>query len=165
MLPKKLDYYTRLPTGGYLLISSSVMDVLHAYKQLSIHDHEAGGTLIGVYRQNSPSDPMDIEITDCSKPISPDRRTRFGFHRQGKHHRAKIFSAWRRSKCEETYIGEWHTHPEEKPSPSSMDIKDWERNLSGRTAILVIIGTTTDWLGYWTGSKAVHLDPLIIDTS
>lgn len=41
------------------------------------------------------------------------------------------------------YLGEWHTHPEDSPSPSTIDTDGWQRICSKRKTpmLFVIVGT------------------------
>ncbi|WP_081409005.1 Mov34/MPN/PAD-1 family protein [Acinetobacter gyllenbergii] len=45
-------------------------------------------------------------------------------------------------------MGEWHTHPEDVPSPSPTDINSWRTNLvSNEELVLIIVGRTNFWIG------------------
>jgi integrative and conjugative element protein (TIGR02256 family) len=46
-------------------------------------------------------------------------------------------------------VGEWHSHPEESPSPSSIDIRSWKEITRDRAAPMafMIIGWKRGWLG------------------
>jgi integrative and conjugative element protein (TIGR02256 family) len=52
-------------------------------------------------------------------------------------------------------VGEWHTHPEATPAPSSIDVSEWKslcRN-NEQPLIFVILGTAHDWYGVGFGSE------------
>ena len=56
------------------------------------------------------------------------------------------------------YLGEWHTHPEDVPSPSSHDRRDWLRTLDTAQfeqsfLFFIIVGRTS--IGVWEGQTAV----------
>ncbi|MBN3563179.1 Mov34/MPN/PAD-1 family protein [Aliamphritea spongicola] len=140
------------------------MDKLHKYQQLRFSDKEAGGVLIGYKRSHGiPGSVTHFELTDCSEPDWFDKRSKFGFIRRSYSHLKKIMDAWVASNEEQTYLGEWHTHPEPHPFPSRDDISEWKKNLQGKEAVLIIIGQQSDWIAYWTGSEAVSLGSLQLD--
>ena len=49
-----------------------------------------------------------------------------------------------------TFVGEWHTHPESFPTPSSIDLNTWRavtrKNLAGSTVFLI-----RGYNGWWAG--------------
>ncbi|WP_350608006.1 Mov34/MPN/PAD-1 family protein [Pseudoalteromonas sp. MER144-MNA-CIBAN-0113] len=165
---KKKDLFTLLPGGGFLILPIDVLDKMEKHAQRSGSDCEAGGLIIGSLRQKKEerfllNSPPHIEITDISEPGLKDLRTRFSFVRKGKHHRELVNKAKINSNNEIDYLGEWHTHPEANPLPSSIDVYHWERNLRGRHAALIIIGTKSVWVGYWNGWKVINLPTLEVD--
>lgn len=53
------------------------------------------------------------------------------------------------------YVGEWHTHPECNPTPSTIDMRGWTQASSTRKApmLFVIVGTKNSfWIGFSTGN-------------
>jgi integrative and conjugative element protein (TIGR02256 family) len=48
------------------------------------------------------------------------------------------------------YVGEWHTHPEDVPAPSTIDLQEWsivmKRN-PGKPMIFLIVGRKEEWFG------------------
>ena len=65
------------------------------------------------------------------------------------------------------YIGEWHTHPEDKPKPSAVDYNSIKNNY--HTALLVvplllmiIVGTQTFHICVYNGKKFVEVVPKIV---
>lgn len=164
----KTDIFTILPGGGFLVLSIETLDKMKQYTQHFETDFEAGGVIIGSLRQKKEelfllSSPPHIEITDVSEPGLDDTRTRFSFVRKSKHHVELVKVAKANSNNDIDYLGEWHTHPEAKPTPSSIDIYHWKRNLNGRHAVLIIIGIESTWVGYWDGRKAIQLPKLKLD--
>lgn len=167
---KKNDLFTLLPGGGFLILPIDVLDKMKKHAQKLENDFEAGGLIIGALRQKKEerfllNSPPHIEITDISEPGLKDLRTRFSFVRKGKHHRLLVNKAKTISNNNIDYLGEWHTHPEANPFPSSIDIFHWKKNLKGRHAVLIIIGIESTWVGYWNGKKVIHLPKLKLDTS
>jgi len=166
---KLTDYFTTLPGCGFLLLPIEVLDKMKSHSQKLEKDFEAGGLIIGALRQKqeelfSLSSPPHIEITNVSEPSLKDIRTRFSFVRKGKHHLDLVKKAKVNSNNDIDYLGEWHTHPEVNPLPSSIDVYHWELNLKGRHAVLIIVGIESVWTGYWNGKKAIHLPKLKLDS-
>jgi integrative and conjugative element protein (TIGR02256 family) len=62
-------------------------------------------------------------------------------------HRAIARRLWRGSGGLTRYIGEWHTHPQEDPSPSSIDLDEWRKlaklRLDERPLLAVIVGQSS----------------------
>ncbi|WP_444917030.1 Mov34/MPN/PAD-1 family protein [Microbulbifer sp. JMSA003] len=159
-----LNYYTILPAGGFLLVPEKVVDVLDTYRQIRPGDTEAGGVLIGCWRRSTVSQKtFHVELTSCTEPSGQDYRSRYEFERRSQHHVRYVQEVWASTQGLQTYIGEWHTHPESHPEPSQVDILNWKRNLRGNIAVLAIVGTKSIWLAYWDGSKATHLPKLVED--
>ena len=85
-----------------------------------------------------------------------DKRTRTQFIRGEKMHQRIITSAWKKSNKTSNYLGEWHTHPEKYPSPSSQDFKNWKEILSTRTfsslyLYFLIVGIKE--INIWEGNR------------
>lgn len=138
--------------GGKLEISSHALSRMLAYVQDTRRKPEAGGVLIGRYIRDSP----DIVIDEATVPSSGDRSLRFSFWRTRRPHQQALDQAWLLSGGTSTYLGEWHTHPEDIPVPSDTDIKNWQRHLkqdifSASTLFFIIIGTTN--LRIWSGCR------------
>lgn len=105
---------------------------------------EAGGILLGRYR------PPHIEIVGCSEPMTADVRSFSSFDRRDPGHHLHALSCWRRSQGTTTFVGEWHTHPEERPSPSLVDLQAWEEALKNAGALpmaFIIRGYRCWWFG------------------
>lgn len=138
--------------GAILKVSKEALEVMLSFRQNKKSDREAGGILLGRYIRNS----FDIIIDEVSAPVSKDKRSRFGFRRTKKSHQKIIDDRWRESGGTCQYLGEWHSHPEPLPNPSTVDIKDWKRRLKkdvvdGDHSFFVIIGTNE--IGIWEGFR------------
>lgn len=147
------DLIYKLGLDSYLLIPLDLISQLERHQQLSLTDSERGGLLIGIYR------PPHIEITQISEPQKEDGTSRFEFIRRSKKHIDLVLYAWKKSKKIETYMGEWHTHPEDHPVPSSTDLKEWhEKFPKDRAKIVIIIGRVSNWYGFWDGGNVTALN-------
>lgn len=56
------------------------------------------------------------------------------------------------------YIGEWHTHPENNPRPSSVDIDSIieiynKSEIVTDGVILIIVGTKSNYYGFYDGKS------------
>jgi integrative and conjugative element protein (TIGR02256 family) len=101
----------------HVVFTNHVVKVLQSYKQIEKSQHESGGILLGkVYK--------DLIIVDeVSLPSKEDKSGRFFFERNVKKAQSIIENAWKESNGERIYLGEWHTHPEDTPTPSNDDKK------------------------------------------
>ncbi|WP_157234604.1 Mov34/MPN/PAD-1 family protein [Teredinibacter turnerae] len=135
------EVIAKLPSGGILLIEEHAMLIIDSFKQNTLKDTESAGILIGEYRGKH------IRVVDATKPSLLDRSTRVSFDRRSPHHQRAALSAWRTSGKIQTWIGEWHTHPENHPTPSQKDINCWKESLPSRPMVLLIQGRASYWLG------------------
>ncbi|CEO21886.1 MAG: Mov34/MPN/PAD-1 family protein [Paraclostridium sordellii] len=101
-----------------LAISEAVLEKLYQYKQTG-NKYEAGGILLG----RVTSDYTKYEIIEISEPCNKDKRSRFSFVRNKNKAQKIVNRAFKESSGIIQYMGEWHTHPEKYPTPSSIDIK------------------------------------------
>jgi integrative and conjugative element protein (TIGR02256 family) len=66
-------------------------------------------------------------VDEVTVPGPHDRQGRFHFFRAERPAQVVVNKAWARSGGELNYLGEWHTHPEDDPTPSCHDRTDWRR--------------------------------------
>ena len=137
---------------GEFKVNETPLSRMNSFRQDETHKTEAGGVLLGRFIINS----KNIIIDKVTVPMFGDKRSRYSFIRGEKMHQRVITNAWRKSAGTCNYLGEWHTHPEEYPTPSNQDIKNWKQILATRIfssqyLYFVIIGTKE--IGIWEGSK------------
>lgn len=108
--------------GGRIELSADAKAVLLHHRQLE-HACEAGGVLLGRLILGG----ADMVIDEVTVPDRRDRRRRFSFYRARGPAQGNVDRAWNRSGGTRIYLGEWHTHPEDDPTPSSRDLRDWRR--------------------------------------
>lgn len=138
------DYLTiQLPRNELVIMPISILNKLHEHRQLKFWHSEKGGIFLGKYRGNY------IEITDITLPQCSDISGRFFFNRCSPKHQKTAYEQWQNSNSEITYVGEWHTHPEQTPTPSNQDLNEWQSKLADsiESMFLCIIGQSTDWFG------------------
>jgi len=104
-------------------IGSEAMSILAAHRQLREDLPEAGGLLLGRFFEDRP----DLLIDEATVPTSIDRRSRFAIFRPKEGAQRLIDSAWKASGGTRNFLGEWHSHPEPRPTPSCRDLANWRR--------------------------------------
>lgn len=114
------------PGGGKLAVGAEAQRVFDQYRQTKARDNEAGGVLVG----RLILDSKDVIIDKASEPSCWDRRTRFRFLRRARPAQKVVSKAWQASGGTQNYLGEWHSHPEDVPNPSGVDLDDWQRVVS-----------------------------------
>lgn len=137
-------WHNSIDNGGYILIEPAVLKLVRDYCQHQVSIPESGGILLG-YRRGD-----HLHIVAATTPQPDDQRMRFRFFRRDPNHQKAAIRHWGKSGNTIDYIGEWHTHPEPNPTPSSLDISEWIKICCARKTIMVflIAGWTGDlWLG------------------
>lgn len=130
-----------------IVISTEVANKLLSHRQTNVCSPESAGVLIGERRG------IHVVITELSEPSKWDIRSRFMVDRISKHHQKVVDEAFKKSNGEWNYLGEWHTHPEDVPTPSMTDHSSWNKHLkSDLPLILIIVGRTH----FWVGKKVKH---------
>ncbi len=129
--------------GGYALINNVALSMLLKHCQ-NLGQVEAGGILLGNYRGSH------IEVVFATPPGPGDLRFPFSFHRKCASHQRSATMQWVQSNRITTYIGEWHTHPQNSPLPSATDYTEWRKNLPSRDMLLCIQGATDLWVGEYS---------------
>src|SRR5262249_32155874 len=110
---------------GQFEISAGAIKAMIEYRQIDSESKEAGGVLLGRHILGTE----DIIVDFVTVPLIGDRRKRYSFFRSRKAHQQAIDHAWEENKGTCVYLGEWHTHPEPLPTPSSDDWQEWRRKL------------------------------------
>lgn len=113
----------RRASGGRLAIGPDAQSTLLAHRQLSSRAAEAGGILLGRLLLGSD----DVVVDQAAEPVAEDRRARFHFIRALLPAQTRVVELWRQSRGTTIYLGEWHTHPEDLPTPSWLDEREWRR--------------------------------------
>lgn len=127
------------PAGDQLVFfRQQPLNIFSQYIQNGSEAKEAGGILLGHVRGEH------LEIVEATAPSMWDRRFRFLFERMPYFHHRVARKHWKESDGLIRYIGEWHTHPEDYPRPSSIDLREWkilaEGRSDGRPLLAVIVG-------------------------
>lgn len=102
-------------------ISQIVLCHMRNYIQEGKFSIEAGGILVG--KENLSN--SDLIIKYLTLPQKKDKRSHYKFIRKDNQH-IKIFNKIFRKYGEVyRYIGEWHTHAENIPMYSKLDLENW----------------------------------------
>ena len=147
-----------LPNEKTLIISKGVLDTFHSYRQISPKIPESGGILLGKVFKDY------IQLDKATILGNGDKQGWFFFHRNKKRAQTSICEAFLKSKGTRIYLGEWHTHKEEKPYPSLKDKFEIRRafrksKLNLEFIIFIIVGSDTLnnlWIGYYDGVDMNH---------
>lgn len=115
-----------LPDNRKLKLSNDVIEMMFSYAQDHKKSPESGGILIGRILNND----FNIVIDHASEPMKSDIQTRCRFIRKSTGHQEFFNWHWTESEGRCFYFGEWHTHPEASPIPSSIDIREWKSYLN-----------------------------------
>lgn len=111
------------PGSGIVEFTPAAVESMLAHRQLRLGDREAGGILLG-RRINGTA---DVVVDEASRPATADRASRFRFFRARRPAQERVIAAWQSSAATRNYLGDWHTHPEDTPTPSCIDRKNWNR--------------------------------------
>lgn len=127
-----------------ILMEVEPVETLNRYRQDHQGKAEAGGILLG-YRRDG-----HLHVTMVTVPQPSDQRQRYWFSRSYKYHQQVALRYWESNDGAMDYLGEWHTHPEDRPTPSSLDLFEWQKiyRVQPNPMIFVILG----WSGeFWVG--------------
>tara|TARA_R110001599_G_scaffold159052_2_gene346337 strand:- start:145638 stop:146030 length:393 start_codon:yes stop_codon:yes gene_type:complete len=110
-----------------VIVHLDVIEQLKTFRQIKPKDVEACGLLLGRAYNHA------IEVTAFTPPQVSDRRTRSSYSRKSKGHAEQAVNIWKHSSGLIGYLGEWHTHPEHNPLPSSKDLIESKKGRIGKT--------------------------------
>jgi integrative and conjugative element protein (TIGR02256 family) len=148
--------------GGVIKVGASAMRTMRQFKQTGpTNVDEAGGVLLGRMILES----NDVVVDEVTIPTRRDKRGIFSFFRSAFETNTIIKRAWRESAATRNYLGEWHTHPEDYPTPSNVDISNWRKILrKGRIeqdfVLFMILGrkelAVWEWNKRATSAQRLH---------
>jgi len=138
-------------------LSENVLYILNKYIQ-NKNQNESGGIILGWVSNKNDN---NIYVTKLSLPTNFDKSSRYAFERDK--HIAKIITDYEfyNSNGKIVYLGEWHTHPESNPSPSSVDIKmikqQYKNNKINVDFLIILIqGVKSLCVGLYDGNQLIH---------
>ncbi|POR66282.1 hypothetical protein BKM30_25105 [Pseudomonas syringae pv. syringae] len=133
----------------FVYFSQNVLEVFERHVQ-SDEGTEAGGILLGHVRGKH------LEVLEASEPTRQDRRLRYFFERMIHGHKSLADRHWQETNGLVRYIGEWHTHPQEMPSPSRIDLDEWKtlaKSRADRRPLLAVV----------VGRQSLHVELMQAD--
>lgn len=136
-----------------IILSDGVLNLIDHYKQTS-NRLEKGGILLG-YKEGNV-----IYVEKASIPTAYDRSSKYNFTRNKKSAQLFIDYEYLNSKGKITYIGEWHTHPEKKPSPSRRDVtmiktQYYNNEFNHDFLVMLIVGTDGNYVAIFNGKSII----------
>ena len=144
-----------------IIISEQVKKILCSYRQVAAKSKEAGGILLGQVSSK------EIYVSKATVPSKMDKRLPFNFERSPKS--ADLIPQYEHLNSDgfNTYIGEWHSHPEDNATPSSQDRKMiyqqyHENTILVKELVMVILGRKSDFIGLFDG-KVLHEERCFLD--
>ena len=127
---------------------SKVLEVINTYRQERYRQQlESCGILMGEKRG---VDCENVNVTHLSTPEDTDERTPTYYKRNVQGHQDCLNQLHNSSRGRIQYLGEWHTHPQDKASPSHIDYMEWHktcRYFKDIPVLFFIAGIHEDWLG------------------
>ena len=136
-----------------LVLSGKISDFYSEYMKSYDFKVESGGIIVGKLY------PMDnkVVVTDVTMPFKKDCRGTNYFKRSEYGHQREMDRLWEISNKKKTYLGDWHTHRQDIPVPSNIDLKDWKRiearERNCRYAFFIIVGQ--EEIKVWTISDGL----------
>lgn len=122
--------------GQVLLFDAEVVERFKRHQQHRWWQREAGGQLFARFNYDT------IHVLEATGPRRSDRRGRYSYEPDRRAEQQEIDD---RFPLGLHFVGDWHTHPEDYPSPSSIDLKSTSEGVrrSGHELsafVLVIVG-------------------------
>lgn len=133
-----------------LYFETGVLNQFSKYIQFKESVPESGGLLLGTVHGDH------LIVKEITTPTIWDKCRRYLFERSPIGHSTVAEDQWRESHGLVRYIGEWHTHPEDYPTPSSIDVVEWRKLAGGRIDQRPLLGVII-------GRKDMHLELLASD--
>lgn len=140
-------------------IKEELIDSLRNYIQYD--GYELCGVLTGI-----KVDEKTYRICKVSPPCVKTH-SRYGCERDAESANHFIKEDYEVSDHTRTYMGEWHTHPEYVPKPSSVDYRSIENNFFTSThtspfLIMIIVGLESIYYSVYNGDVFVEIEPEIV---
>jgi integrative and conjugative element protein (TIGR02256 family) len=124
-------------SGQRLVITASVLNHFIKHQQRNRDSLEAGGQLFAKFSEQF------VTISKVTGPRAADRRSRYSYVPDRREEQKEIYEMHRKGF---NFVGDWHTHSEAVPTPSSSDVRTIneavaksQHHLHG--FVMVIVGT------------------------
>lgn len=138
-----------------IFISTEVIALFKKHIQNKKDLPESGGIITGEILDKV------IKIITCSEPSGDDIQSRYNFIRSHKTAQNFIDYRFELSNGTEIYLGEWHTHPEDKPTPSNTDLKSFyktlkKNRLNSDVHFMIIVGIIETYIAIYNKGNIVE---------
>ncbi|WP_322046637.1 Mov34/MPN/PAD-1 family protein [Paraburkholderia sp. J67] len=135
---------------GVVELADEVLETLNRHRQLESISPEAGGQLFARFEADR------MRILRATEPTLKSRRGRTYFWPSRRDEQREIESLYAEGLH---YVGDWHSHPEPYPEPSSDDIEKIEGIYAKskhdlNCIVMLIVGTSDEPEGIWFGSAS-----------
>lgn len=132
-------------TEQRVILTKSVLCHVNKFRQTDSHLSEAGGQLFARINKE------EIRVVLATGPYKEDRKSRFRLTMDSFRQKNDIKKQFDKGLH---FVGEWHTHPEPHPIPSSIDLENIrdcfiKSKHQLRSFIMFIVGTDDTEKGYW----------------
>jgi integrative and conjugative element protein (TIGR02256 family) len=105
--------YLLEPTGEILSFNETVLEHFRRHRQLRFWSREAGGQLFAQFS------PKRVSVTHITGPRRTDRRGKRHYLPDRAAENAEIAAMYAKDLH---FVGDWHTHAEKIPTPSTVDL-------------------------------------------
>ena len=127
------------------MIAAGVIEHVERHRQNTCWRREAGGQLFGQIGDEG------WRVVVATGPRRSDLRSRFGFVADRRAEQREIDQLFANGLH---YVGDWHTHPQEMPRPSSTDLTSMQKMVSASRHelpgfLMLIVGTLQSLEGLW----------------
>lgn len=138
--------------NSIISFSDNCVEIIKLYKDKKPWEKESGGILLGQIVKNK------IFIKRMSLPSKFDKATKTSFFRNKDVAQVIVDFEFINSNKKTIYLGEWHTHHENFPTPSKVDFKmigeQFKKNvINTNELIMMIIGSKNIYIGLYNGSS------------
>lgn len=129
-----------------VVIGEAALSVMRRHRQGFLSD-ESGGLLFATITSSA------IHVVEATSPSGSDRRGSSYFEVDLRHAQAVINERFQHGLH---YVGEWHTHPVDRPMPSTRDTSTMasafaKSQHSLEALLMVIVGRRVNAHGLWVG--------------
>jgi len=133
--------------GSIICLSPEVLQHFHKHRQGSGKTTEVGGQLFAEFLDDR------VRIVRATGPNTTDKRGWAWFNPDRRRQNAEIRRLFERGLH---FVGDWHTHPEPQPNPSSLDLASMQDCFNKsrhqlKAFVMVIVGQASFPVGLWVG--------------
>ena len=137
---------------GAIVFEDDVLRTFDHFRQRRLWQREAGGQLFARF-----DGPLTV-IAEATTPTRIDRRWRSAFEPNRQKEQRQIDERFVKGLH---FVGDWHTHPEDRPTPSRTDLHSVQECLRQskhqlKALVLVIVGRASQPNSVWVGLVSIH---------